>query len=730
MTQSLPERLALLDVAEDSQRYASAVGREFKVDGFSGSDRGANRSRVAQEFPKSSISGAMVETFVDRSRLDATTGVSLQTGEEVPILAYAGDQEAVKPQERFDLDTVRPVDYLNTDNNVNLDPTVNAQSSQEGMAFSSDGSVLFITSETDGEITTVELSEPYNLSTASKITTESFSTLTSDGGAFDVELSRDGTRMYIADGEADEIVQFDMSTPLDITTASESGTLNVQARADFPKSITVKEDGTKMFAAGTVDDNLAGFDLSTPFDITTASPTGNEQGLGNLGVVGTHHITEDGRYLIAISFRFKSRFGVWELDTPYDLSTANFRGARNISDLIGSEPREVVTGPDDRVYVLSGFEPNAYRVSDANGTSSGIIELEFGRPTEQGALRENKDLSLPENGNFDSPPSNVVVKQDADIPDNATLEYEIQARQSLLNVATTTPGEVTGTTSVAFNNDGTRLYLATTTQDIQSYELGTPFDIRTRTARNRLDIAGSTASPLGLDFSSDGTKMYVLDTGDEEIDEYDLTTAFDVSTATLSQSLDLSPTTTQPTGLHIGPQDKNVYLVDDGDTIQRYRLFDPQDITRAFRATELDISDSTTDAVGVSLHQDGLSMTVSAAESLEGRIIEFTLSEGFDLLSATRSSSGVMTAQTDEPADITLGDGDEKLYTAVPDNDTLASFTSPTPNTVTTVGQDDLRQTVQLGGGMTTDAAVRVKFNQPLGSDERLTLSDFSVHFQ
>ena len=53
---------------------------------------------------------------------------------------------------------------------------------------------------------------------------------------------------------------------------------------------------------------------------------------------------------------------------------------------------------------------------------------------------------------------------------------------------------------------------------------------------------GSLASPRGIAFSNDGTKMFIADdTGNttNDIVEYSLSTAYDISTATLVDSLNI-----------------------------------------------------------------------------------------------------------------------------------------------------------------------------------------------
>ena len=54
------------------------------------------------------------------------------------------------------------------------------------------------------------------------------------------------------------------------------------------------------------------------------------------------------------------------------------------------------------------------------------------------------------------------------------------------------------------------------------------------------DVSGQDATPRGLTFNNDGTKMFVVGNAGDDINEYTLTTGFDVSSATFVDSLDVS----------------------------------------------------------------------------------------------------------------------------------------------------------------------------------------------
>jgi hypothetical protein len=113
----------------------------------------------------------------------------------------------------------------------------------------------------------------------------------------------------------------------------------------------------------------------------------------------------------------------------------------------------------------------------------------------------------------------------------------------------------TGTSGIAFKSDGTKLYSVGTTNDkVHQYSLSTAWDISTASYDSvDFSVASQDGSPFGLDFISDGTKMYVIGGVSDSVYEYSLSSAWDISTASYTnESLDASSQDTNPQGIFIG----------------------------------------------------------------------------------------------------------------------------------------------------------------------------------
>ena len=93
-------------------------------------------------------------------------------------------------------------------------------------------------------------------------------------------------------------------------------------------------------------------------------------------------------------------------------------------------------------------------------------------------------------------------------------------------------GEEDNLRNIQFSSDGTFMYLGGNGgDDINEYTLTTGFDVSTASFVDSFDVSSQDTAPNGLTFNSDGTKMYVVGNQGNDINEYDLTLGFDVSTA-------------------------------------------------------------------------------------------------------------------------------------------------------------------------------------------------------
>jgi DNA-binding beta-propeller fold protein YncE len=132
-----------------------------------------------------------------------------------------------------------------------------------------------------------------------------------------------------------------------------------------------------------------------------------------------------------------------------------------------------------------------------------------------------------------------------------------------------------------FKPDGLKMYVAGNTgDDINEYNLSTAWDVSTASYVQSFSVASQDTSPQAVFFKPDGTKMYVLGGVGVDINEYDLSTSWDISTASYAQAFSVSSEETVPLGLFFKPDGTAMYITGNtNDTVYQYSTATPATIT-------------------------------------------------------------------------------------------------------------------------------------------------------
>ncbi len=125
-----------------------------------------------------------------------------------------------------------------------------------------------------------------------------------------------------------------------------------------------------------------------------------------------------------------------------------------------------------------------------------------------------------------------VVNEDATLVvadgTNLTSVDSATVDGSPLNVASQLPAM----RGITFNTDGTKMFLTgTESRAVSEYHLTTAFDVSTASLDSSFSVSSEETAPMSVKFNNDGTKMFVTGVSSDKVHEYTLSTAFDVSTA-------------------------------------------------------------------------------------------------------------------------------------------------------------------------------------------------------
>jgi DNA-binding beta-propeller fold protein YncE len=140
----------------------------------------------------------------------------------------------------------------------------------QGLFFKPDGTKVYTASNTGDTIYQYSLSTAWDVSTAS-YDSKSFSVAAQESAPYDLFFKSDGTKMYVLGGAGQDINEYSLSTAWDVSTASYSTNFSVSSQDTSPKGISFKPDGLKVYISGTTNDNIYQYSLSTAWDISTAS---------------------------------------------------------------------------------------------------------------------------------------------------------------------------------------------------------------------------------------------------------------------------------------------------------------------------------------------------------------------------------------------------------------------------------------------------------------------------
>jgi len=337
----------------------------------------------------------------------------------------------------------------------------------------STGSVFEITPTSDIQI---NLSNPADSGTVSQATllldgvvngydlsgaaydSVSFSVASQDTSPRDITFSADGTKMYMVGGIADTIYQYNLSTAFDLSTASYSSvSLSVSSQDTDPYSVAFNSDGTKMYMVGFSTGSVHQYSLSTGFVLSTASYD-------------------------SVSFSVASQ------DTlPLDIAFNN---------------------DGTKMYMSGNNNDSVFQYS----------------------LSTSFDLS--------------------------TASYD--------SVSFSVASQDTSPFTVAFSGDGTKMFILGFSNDsVFQYSLSTSFDLSTASYDSiSFSLASQDTTPAGLSFNSDGTKMYMVGLSSDTVYQY---TTGSVATITYPSTLEW-PSGTAPTSPDAGDTDVITFSTTDGGT--------------------------------------------------------------------------------------------------------------------------------------------------------------------
>jgi DNA-binding beta-propeller fold protein YncE len=428
-----------------------------------------------------------------------------------------------------------------------------------GMFFRPDGLQLYVIDSfniSQSYVRTYDLSVAWDITTTSIVRSWSFTAI---GAIYSVFFKSDGSKAYVLISDTiDAVYEYDLSTAWDTSTSSLVASYSVASQDTVPKGLFFKPDGSKMYVTGDVNNSVYEYDLSTPWDVTTASFVQSETVDSNPPAV---FFKSDG-YTMYVLGNSTDTIYKYALSTAWDISTISLPNpTTNYWEFpFGSGP----TSPADIFFKPDGTK--AYMI-DEFGVSNKIFEYDLSVAWDitTTSLVQSAFTSV-------SDPNGVFFKPDGlkmylcDNANNRVYEYDLSVAWDISTSSLSQNASVSTQDNephgIFFKPDGTKLYMVGTQNDsVYEYDLSTPWDITTISFVQSFSIGPST-DPKGIFFRPDGAKMYVTLYPFNVVRQYDLSTEWDISTATIEETLDVSGLFRSVLGIFFRPNGRQIFLVD------------------------------------------------------------------------------------------------------------------------------------------------------------------------
>ncbi len=196
----------------------------------------------------------------------------------------------------------------------------------------------------------------------------------------------------------------------------------------------------------------------------------------------------------------------------------------------------------------------------------------------------------------------------------------------------------TGPQGLWFSSNGMKMFVTGYNgDDVNEFTLTAPYCIATKSFVSAFELsAQGIGAPTDLAFNPWGDKMYVLQASNSEIYEYKLSTRWTVSSASYVDSFDLLTEDFQPRGLEFTPTGDRMFILGSGgDEINQYDLSVRWDVSTASASChpcfEVDSQDN--ELEGLAFNTTGDKMFIQGYGN--DKVYEYVLSVRWDVSTAS-----------------------------------------------------------------------------------------------
>tara|TARA_R110000772_G_scaffold75358_2_gene163617 strand:- start:842 stop:2461 length:1620 start_codon:yes stop_codon:yes gene_type:complete len=495
----------------------------------------------------------------------------------------------------------------------------------------------------------------------SQVDVNSFSVTAQDITPEGVFFSSTGLKMYVVGSGNDKVYEYDLSTAWDVATASYLQDFSVATQDTNPRGVFFRADGLKMYVVGATNDSVYEYDLSAAFNISTASYLQNFY-------VGTQDTTPTDVFFKPDGLKMYVVGGVngavyeYNLSVAWNVTTASFLQSKSVAAQ-ETGPHGVFFQPTGlKMYVIgaSGDDVNEYNLSTAWSVSTASYLQNFYIGTQDsaplGIFFKPDGLKMYVIGSANDKVYQYTLSLSWNV---TTATYAYGYTDSFPVFPPTNESSPSG---VFFRADGLKMYVVGDSgNSVYEFNLSVAWDIDTASYLQNFSVSAQESFPKGIFFKPDGLKMYIAGYGNDSVYEYNLSTAWDISTASFLQTFSVAAQDTNPAGVSFRPDGLKMYVLGYGnDRVYEYNLSTAWNVSTASFVQFFSVGAQDGAPFGFFLRPDGLKMYVVGL--INASVFEYDLSTAWDISTASYLQNYSVFTQARNPQSVFFKSDGLQMY--------------------------------------------------------------------
>jgi sugar lactone lactonase YvrE len=239
-------------------------------------------------------------------------------------------------------------------------------------------------------------------------------------------------------------------------------------------------------------------------------------------------------------------------------------------------------------------------------------------------------------------------------------------------------------TGLAFNSDGTKMFVVGPNDIVYQYALTNGFSMASGNvsySNLSFSVTSQETAPGGLAFNSDGTKMFVIGSGSDSVHQYSLTNGFDLSSGNVSYSnlsFSVASQETAPFSLAFNSDGTKMFITGYYSAgVSQYSLTNGFDLSSgnvSYDNISFSVSSKETAPRGLAFNSAGTKMFITG--NVSDSVHQYVLTNGFSMASGNVSFNDSFNVQSQEgtPQDLAFNFDGTKMFVIGSSSDSVHQY--------------------------------------------------------